>query len=270
MRRITMKLPQCPECGSFNLRKHAGGRYRCNVCGRTFYRYGESPDDRIGKQASLLADYILSGEHQYAFAKRKGINRGTLNRYLKKFRERRMLWVWRIPRFWKKEEEGGFEFVRRELLNRHILRQGWGEFSIFDGEGIERLHGEKRLRILKPMVLIKEGDILIVPRIEREDYQSFAIVRALGKYEFDTTEESEGFGHMVRVEPIFYFTQRDGNGVWEKNHLMDTIADIVEELRIKRRLWYSVAPVGCLDEYRPKEYPRLIKGVREILSIFET
>ncbi len=266
MRTFVVKLSQCPECGSFNLRKHAGGRYRCNVCGRTFYRYGEPSKVSIRKQASLVADYIISGMSQYAFAMERKINRGTLNKYLKKFRERRMLWIWRIPRFWKDDEREGFEFVRRELLERNILRQGWGGASVFDRENLERLYDEDRINRLKPMVLIKEGDIILVPRIEKDDYQSFVIVRALGRYEFELDRKSNDFGHMVRVEPLFYFKEKGGSGVWGENELMGAIADIEEELRIKRRLWFAVSPAGCLDAARPHEYRRLKRGVNRILS----
>ncbi len=265
MRRFTVKLPRCPECGSFNLRKHAGGRYRCNVCGKTFYRHEEPPKVPIREQAFLVADYIISGMSQYSFAMERGKNRSTLNKYLKKFRNRKMLWIWRIPRFWKNEEKEGFEFVRRELLERNILRQGWGEVSIYDRESMVIIHGERRFDILKPMVLIKEGDIILVPRIENEDYQSFIIVRALEGYRFDP--DAVPFGHTVRVEPLFYFTNSGGMALEANNGIMRAIVDIVEELRIRWRLKFAVFPAGCLDISRFVEYRRLRRGVNRILSI---
>lgn len=81
-----------------------------------------------------------------------------------------------------------FEFVRNELLNNKILRQGWGVEDLRNGQDayVKREHSKgntdakeakKRFNILKPMLDIKVGDRIVIPRLSLRNNQ-----KTSGKY----------------------------------------------------------------------------------------
>ena len=86
--------------------------------------------------------------------------------------------VWRVPRTWEYFEDGvwKYEFVRDELLNEKILRQGWGIEDLSKGESSyiaewlrigwsDSLAASDRFKILKPMLDIQVGDPVAIPKL---------------------------------------------------------------------------------------------------------
>lgn len=114
-----------------------------------------------------------------------------------------------------------FKLIRRELVNHHLLRQGWGTYGMaidssydtfkagWQSEWEKDLPDETmraRYNNLSIMLEIEPGDYIIVPKVSvDEDYvcRSFVIAKCKKKYRFDVLAEAEDFGHIIEVEDIF-------------------------------------------------------------------
>lgn len=123
--------------------------------------------------------------------------------------------VWRVPLpedyfidgSWK------FEFVRNELFGKHILRQGWGIEDLRKGEsayarnyGGSQAEAEDRFDILAPMLDIKVGDYIVIPKLslrfgENKHGDYFSVVVCAKVYDFSFPNICEpDFGHFVEVK----------------------------------------------------------------------
>ena len=114
-----------------------------------------------------------------------------------------------------------FKLIRRELVNDHLLRQGWGTYGMaldssydtfkagWQAEWEKNLPDETmraRYNNLSIMLEIEPGDYIIVPKVSvEEDYvcRSFVIAKCKKKYRFDVLAEAEDFGHIIEVEDVF-------------------------------------------------------------------
>lgn len=122
-----------------------------------------------------------------------------------------------------------YDLIKKELQEHKVLRQGWGcdGTDLRNGEDIfARTYddGERRYRIIRPMLDMKPGDTLIIPKLNIDsplgDWETsdewantFTIVRCTEGYSFApiSTEgyrddESNDFGHMIGVELIGSFS----------------------------------------------------------------
>lgn len=110
-----------------------------------------------------------------------------------------------------------FEFIRNELLNKKILRQGWGVEDLQNGQDayVKREHSKgntnakeakKRFNILKPMLDIKVGDRIVIPRLSLRNYQNasgkyFTVVVCTKAYDFYFPFIRDwDFGHFIKVD----------------------------------------------------------------------
>ena len=114
-----------------------------------------------------------------------------------------------------------FSLLRKELLNKHLLRQGWGTYGMavnasydafkagWQAEWEKDLPDETmraRYNNLSIMLDIEPGDYLIVPKVsvaEEQVCRSFVIARCKEKYRFEVLPEAEDFGHILEVEDVF-------------------------------------------------------------------
>ncbi len=114
-----------------------------------------------------------------------------------------------------------FTRVRNELINNHLLRQGWGTYGMAVNSGYDafktgwQTHWEKdlsdetmrqRYNNLSIMLEIEPGDFIIVPKISVDvDYvcRSFVIAKCREKYRFEVHPSAKDFGHIIEVENVF-------------------------------------------------------------------
>lgn len=127
--------------------------------------------------------------------------------------------VWRVPRpnEYFSDRSWKFKFVRDELINNHILRQGWGIEDLRKGvyayiaEWNRRGWGDsskKRFGILKPMLDIQVGDPIVIPKLsirngEIRHGRYFTIVICTKVYDFAFPNNicEQDFGHFIEVDP---------------------------------------------------------------------
>ena len=128
--------------------------------------------------------------------------------------------VWRVPyatdRFTNSTSK--FEFIRNELLGKKILRQGWGIEDLRKGESsyvkewirigwVDSAAAKKRFNILKPMLDIKFGDFIVIPRLSLRNNQNtsgkyFTIVFCTKDYNFSFPPSipDKDFGNFIEVD----------------------------------------------------------------------
>ena len=110
-----------------------------------------------------------------------------------------------------------FKFVRGELINNRILRQGWGIEDLrkgvdaFIAANNERCWGgspEDRFDILKPMLEIEVGTPIVVPKFsirngETRHGRYFTIVICTKVYDFAFPNNicEQDFDHFIDVDP---------------------------------------------------------------------
>lgn len=117
--------------------------------------------------------------------------------------------------------DDNFKLIRNELINNHLLRQGWGTYDMAVDSGYDafkagwQAHWEKDLKDdtmrfrynnLSIMLEIKPGDYIIVPKVSLDEdcvCRSFIIAKCKSKYRFDVHKEAEDFGHIIEVEDVF-------------------------------------------------------------------
>jgi hypothetical protein len=106
---------------------------------------------------------------------------------------------------------------KREELSAGILRQGWGveNLQLVEKDGtivdentwIERWpeywgDDEKskrgRYKILKPMLDMKEGDMVIIPKYP--DWDTLTIAKIKEGYKYDLNEKEGDFGHKLKID----------------------------------------------------------------------
>lgn len=114
-----------------------------------------------------------------------------------------------------------FSLIRNEMINNHLLRQGWGTYGMSVEVGYDSFkkgwqeHWEKdlpdetmraRYNNLSIMLEMEPGDYIIVPKVsvqEKQVCRSFMIAKCKEKYRFSVLDEAEDFGHIIEVEDIF-------------------------------------------------------------------
>ncbi len=101
-------------------------------------------------------------------------------------------------------------------LTEGRLRQGWGApglaLKTADGRRVEKTEWEarhkehwgkapspRRFAILTNMLYLKDGDVVVVPKMPEQ--HQFTIARVSGGYRFDTDEDLDDFRHIVSVDP---------------------------------------------------------------------
>lgn len=125
----------------------------------------------------------------------------------------RRLYVFRI------DYHEGNEFVRNELAAGR-LRQGWGASSLTLGgssatdyvpeafaeailaawPAVTIQEARARYRILYPMLIMKRGDLVVVPKFPQPDGRTFVIAEVAGAYHFEPTAHGD-HGHCIPVDP---------------------------------------------------------------------
>ncbi len=127
--------------------------------------------------------------------------------------------VWRVPLATDYFTDGTskFEFVRNELLNEKILRQGWGVEDLRKGQTayVERQRSKgntnyqeavNRFNILKPMLDIEAGDLIVIPKLSLRDSENtpgkyFTVVFCTKVYNFYFPYIRDwDFGHFIEVD----------------------------------------------------------------------
>lgn len=118
--------------------------------------------------------------------------------------------------------EDKFELIRNELLNNHLLRQGWGTYDMSVEAGYESFKAgweknwtednlpdktmRSKYRNISIMLDIEPGDYIIVPKVSVKEgckCRSFVIAKCKAKYRFSVLEQAEDFGHIIEGEDIF-------------------------------------------------------------------
>lgn len=127
--------------------------------------------------------------------------------------------VWRVPYSTDRFTDGTsmFEFVRDELLNKKILRQGWGVEDLRKGQTAyverERSKGNtdyqkavNRFGNLKIMLDIEVGDRIVIPKLSLRDSENtpgkyFTVVVCTKVYDFYFPFIRDwDFGHFIEVD----------------------------------------------------------------------
>ena len=124
--------------------------------------------------------------------------------------------IWRVPRPDEYFSDGNrkFKFVRDELINNHILRQGWGIEDLRKGTAAyagkwpwSPANPNRRFTILKPMLEIKVDDPIVIPKLsirngETECGRYFTIVICTKIYDFALPNNicEQDFGHFIEVD----------------------------------------------------------------------
>ena len=127
--------------------------------------------------------------------------------------------VWRVPLATDRFTDGTskFEFVRDELRNKKILRQGWGVENLRNGQSayVERQRSKgntnyqeavNRFGTLKPMLDIEVGDRIVIPKLSLRDSENtpgkyFTVVFCTKVYNFYFPYIRDwDFGHFIEVD----------------------------------------------------------------------
>ncbi len=127
--------------------------------------------------------------------------------------------VWRVPLPEDIFSDGTskFEFVRDELLNKKILRQGWGVEDLRKGEdayvkrqrskgNTDAKEAKKTFDMLTRMLNIEVGNLIVIPRLSLRNNQNtsgkyFTVVVCTKVYDFYFPFISDwDFGHFVEVD----------------------------------------------------------------------
>lgn len=126
--------------------------------------------------------------------------------------------------------DSDYKMIRSELINNHILRQGWGAPNMQINEGFDHFKEgwlqnwgsenptEKTMRSrfnnLVTMLEIQPGDVIVIPKVnDRDDLdyvcQSFIIAKCKRSYYFSLPGDElldvdkKDFGHVIEVEDVF-------------------------------------------------------------------
>ena len=186
--------------------------------------------------------------------------------------ENRNFWCYRINKdcidfFWKELEQGR-------------LRQGWGWLQ---GQDLRKLKRDEGAARNKPMFdYVKEGDILLVPRLP--DWEHVAIVEATedwdSGYKYEIDEELGDYGHIFPAKYIKCFV-RDNKNVtgniratlknrlrfWNINHFGDDVKKLLETdsteleegIDYESRLEKTIEIVFNEKEFSNKLYDKLVE-----------
>ena len=164
-------------------------------------------------------------------------------------------WAMRTSR----DSEEHINFVRNELENKGILRQGWGYCDEQDLRKIyDKLkasnfnrkefssHEEDALWNIKMLgkycqyskTYIQVGDIILVPNMPNNS--SFTLCRVTGDYSYSEDTDVHDLRHMLPVEVI------TKGGVAYSNENVD--AALRQSLRCRGRLWNINPYKDCVDK----------------------
>lgn len=146
----------------------------------------------------------------------------------------RNYWVFRI-------DIKNREFINSELMEKDILRQGWGwdekqNLKVF-------LMDEGAKRNFPIMNKVKKGDIILVPRIN--GWENIAIVEATSDwntgYSFNISEKYKDYGHCFPAKFIKEFSRKNYNvgaslrstlrtpmRFWNINYCKENVDSIIE------------------------------------------
>lgn len=120
-----------------------------------------------------------------------------------------------------------FNDIRNELLEGR-LRQGWGcpGFDLRNGRESfvdawekagwnDKIDAPRRYAILSPLLNIKCGDIIIVPKLTLNNQsgvgQYFSIVECVEEYSFEPLAQYNDYGHILGVKALGTFDYRSEN-----------------------------------------------------------
>ena len=166
-----------------------------------------------------------------------------------------------------------FNLLRNELLNNHLLRQGWGTYDMQinqDYEGFKagwQTHWEKdlsdkvmkaRYSNLRYMLEIEPGDYIVVPKVSvREEFvcKSFVIAKCKAKYRFSVLEEAKDFGHIIEVEDVFscsYNKDINSQSIKSKFRAYQSPLNRVRNEEFKK----AVDTLVCLHSEKPEEFEK--------------
>ncbi len=126
-----------------------------------------------------------------------------------------------------------YSIIREELLNKGLLRQGWGTYDMQVDKGYESFktgwHDHwgndipdktvySKYKNLSIMLEIEPGDYIVIPKIStKTDYicQEFIIAKCKSKYRFSVLEEAKDFGHIIEVEDCISCGYK--KNIWAQN-----------------------------------------------------
>lgn len=142
------------------------------------------------------------------------------------------------------------EFFTTELDQHQRLRQGWGWDKRQDLRDLRMDEGAKRN---KPMLKVKRGDIILVPRIP--EWNEVAVVEATEDwedgYKFERSEEHGDYGHIFPAELKKSFVR--------KNKHVD--ADIRSTLKNPSRFWNINHYSDAVEKIMQSDKEELNKGI---------
>jgi len=264
-----MFVIKCNRCGSYYVKKHSnksdGLRFECNLCGHTFSLTEKLPghEEQAKRipfpiKVRIIADTIL-GTPRDEILKKYNISRRTLTRVKISFSKSRVVFVWRIN-----YEDA--DYLRKEIEERGVLWQGWGWEDLRRGEkayleaalrsdpSLNRRYVLRRFEILKPLLTVKEGDYVLVPKYAGE--HTFMLAQVIGKYDF---QPDHPYGHYVRVRGVRVFRMAFESVEDARDGYDHNVQRLGEFLRTNRTFHYAVAVIG--PEYGSAH--RIITGLME-------
>ncbi len=225
-------------------------RFECKLCGHTFSLTEKLPGHeeqakRIPStvKARIMSDVLL-GVPREEILKNYGISRKALTRIKISFRKSRMAFVWRI-------NYEDVEYLREEVEERGVLWQGWGWEDLRRGEkayleaalksdpSLNRRYVLRRFEILKPLLTVKEGDYVLVPKYAGE--HTFMLAQVIGKYDF---QSDHPYGHYVRVRGARVFRMAFESVEDARDGYDHNVQRLGEFLRTNRTFHYAVAVIG--------------------------
>lgn len=203
-------------------------------------------------------------------------------------------WVFRVAPPDGEYPSEYYEEIRYEIINHHILRQGWGSpgydishgYKVFrdsvkrhelniSNERIDEIYAK-----LEPMMDIELGDYCIIPHTTLDVFGSpykkydFLVVRIRSEYNFSVYEPANDFGHCFCVEVLFSCSPDDnaytkvisdkmrayrGSIVPIKDaEVLKSLAVLIRAYHYDSIAFYRHKGVGITEDY--KSYVRRIKG----------
>ncbi|MHC8965595.1 restriction endonuclease [Priestia aryabhattai] len=180
------------------------------------------------------------------------------------------------------------DFLKQELINKNIIYQGWGNFSISEDNFIKNTQNFYSLRTTRiPSNLIKmrnfhDGDILLIPHFPKDGCGTFLIVN--GEYPANykwKLGNKHHLNHGIKVKEIHGL---NGN-ISMYHHLLvgwygklsglrlpilpiETVAETIEKLISELRNYpETVFTKSTIDDYLTAQTKTLLINLREQLMV---